>query len=138
MPISVLVLDPEKVFQTSVARKLRLHDIRVLTRPGFEGLKPILESLRFDALLLDAALLRSGLDPLRAVLAAHPDMAVILTASPEDAAVVRQTGALVAECLVKPIHPDTLLASVERHAGEPECPDDPESSPEQVQALHKP
>ncbi len=139
MPISVLVLDPEQVFQTSVARKLRLHDIRVLTRPGFEGLTTLLESFHFDTLLLDAELLRAGLDPLREVVEANPAMAVILTASSGDIALVRQAGALIDDCLVKPIHPNALLASVERLAGDkPECAGRPDACPAQNPSSGKP
>lgn len=138
MPIAVLVLDPEQVFQTSVARKLRLHNMRVLTRPGFEGLTTLLESFHFDALLLDAELLRTGLDPLREVVEANPAMAVILTASSGDIAVVRQASALIDDCLVKPIHPDALLASVERHAGgTPERAGRPDTLPAQAPASEK-
>lgn len=138
MPISVLVLDPEQVFQTSVARKLRLHGIRVLTRPGFEGLKPPVESLHFDALLLDAELLRPSLDPLREVVEANPDMAIILTASSGDIALVRQASALIDDCLVKPIHPNALLASIERHAGgKPECSGRPDNLSSRAPASGK-
>ncbi len=114
MPTSVLVLDPEPVFQTSVARKLRLHGMLVLTRPGFDGLASLLESFSIDALIIDTALLRDGLEPLRWITESCPDAAIVLTAAPEDSTLVRLARELgIDGCLTKPIHPDALLRAIE-------------------------
>lgn len=119
MPLSVLMLDSEQIFQTSVARKLRLHGMLVHARSDFDGLDSLLGSFSFDVVILDAALLRAGLAPLRRMADAGLAPAVILTAAPEDAALVRQARELgFRECLLKPIHPDILLRSVETRADE--------------------
>lgn len=127
MPTSVLVLDPEPVFQNSVARKLRLHGMLVLTRPGFDGLASLMESFTFDAVIIDTALLRDGLEPLRQIMASRPAVAIVLTAAPEDAALVRLARELgIDGCLAKPIHPDALLRAIEtRVAGGGALPDRP-------------
>ena len=117
MKYSILIVDDEKSFLTSVIRKLRLEgykNVIALTDPYQAS--DMVESKNFDLALLDISMPGiNGLELLETIKSKSPQTECIMVTANENIPMVIRAIKLGAyDYLVKPIQPDQLMHSLEK------------------------
>jgi DNA-binding NarL/FixJ family response regulator len=118
-PIRVLVVDDHPIFLDGLRAALRADDVTVVAEAttAAEAIQAATE-LAPDLVLMDLQLPGGGLDATRAILAASPDIrVVVLTMSEDQRTVSAAVKAGAVGYLVKGVDRATLLAAVRAAAG---------------------
>jgi len=119
-PYSVLVVDDEEEFVTTLVERLQLRaiDAEGATR-GAEALE-MLQKKEFDIILLDVKMPGiGGLEVIRRIKAAHPKTEVILlTGHSSEEAIEEGKNAGALEYLMKPVDIEDLIRLFKRASGD--------------------
>jgi DNA-binding NtrC family response regulator len=118
--ISVLIVDDEEEFASTLAERLALRELKVTVSYSGEDALAMLRKHKVDVVLLDVMMPGiGGLDTLKAILAADADAAVIMLSGHADINTAVQginQGAYY--YLVKPVNIDELVHRIEdAHGG---------------------
>jgi DNA-binding response OmpR family regulator len=118
--ITVLLVDDEKEFVSTLAERLELRGMRVVTAHDGAGALEQIESGPPRVVVLDLLMPGlGGLKVLEAIKQGHPQVPVILLSgrgSDQDAAEGLRLGAF--DCLTKPLKIEELLQKIKEAAGQ--------------------